>query len=361
MPHINFFGQASYQSDVFSFPSNPVFETPIIPKDQFRVQLDLVQQIYDGGRSKNLRKAETARVQSEQESILVNLYSIKGHINQLYFGAMIYQENLQILRTLRRDLIEQEKVIRSGVHNGVLMPSVLDNFKKQILITDQEILSADIEREALLEMLSKWIEEAIDPDTELQPPPASLPVDELTIRRPEISFLQSQHDYLEAMKNVSTVTRHPNISAFAQGGFGRPNPLNWLENEVADFYMVGVRMNWNIFDYGNAKREREIHSANQLIIASELERFEDQVETQMIQEKSDISKLERLIAKDTELLHLQQNIVERSFSQLNNGVITATDYLSELNEKTKLEINKKIREIQLIQSHYDRMNTSGNL
>jgi len=361
LPQFNLSGQATYQSDVFSFPSNPVLETPIIPKEQYRIQIDLVQNIYDGGRSKNQKRAETARLKSENQSVRVDLYQIKSTVTRLYFGALLYQENLKILANLRAELEDQQKVLESRVRNGVIIPTVLDNFNKQILRTDQEILTSKLEKESLLELLEKWIDEDIDQDAKLQLPEISLERSKVDIQRPELEYLRSRNDYLEAMKNLSTVKRHPGINVFAQGGIGNPNPLNWLDTEFSDFYMVGIRMHWNIIDYGNAKREREIHTANQIITQSKIEHLEDQIDKQLIQENAEAEKLRQLINKDDEILSLQTKIVQRSFSQLNNGVITATDYLTELNERTIIEINRKIHQIQLLQSNYNWLNTSGNL
>ena len=361
LPALFINGQASYRSDVFSFPNNPIFESPIIPKDQFRVTLDLNQKIYDGGLTKNKKIAETARLLSESKVVEVELYEIKTTISGLFFSALISQENLTILRNLLNDLNEQQRIINSQVKNGVILKSASNNFKKQSLTTEQQILSMEFDQAAILNMLAKWIGEEVNSSDKFEVPTQTISTDGYEINRPEIDLLETQNIYLESMKNLSAVSRKPIIWAVAQAGVGQPNAYNFLDVDVSDFYYVGIKMSWQLFDYGNAKREQSILAANQAIVNSKKEYLEKNIDIQLIKEYAEIQKLRKLLDKDEEIIHLQNEIVESAFSQVRNGVITSTDYLSELNAKTQLELTRQIHLVQLKQTEYNCLNISGNL
>ncbi len=354
-------GLASYQSDVFSFPNNPLFESPIIPKDQYRLTLDVSQKIYDGGMTKNKKIAESARIMTESQAVEVDLYEIKATISKLFFSALIYQENIQILQMLLVDLHDQQSIINAQVQNGVVLKSASNAFKKQILSTEQQILSAKLEQQAILDMLSKWIGEEVNTSSELELPVAEISIYENAIKRPEIKLLETQNRYLESMKNMSSVSTRPMLWAVAQAGLGQPNAYNFLETEVSDFYFVGLKLSWQLFDYGNAKREKNIYAANQAIVNSKKDFVEDNINNQLTKEYAEVNKFGELLEKDEEILNLQNDIVESAFSQLKNGVITSTDYLSELNTKTQLKLTRQIHMIQLKQSEYNCLNISGNL
>lgn len=354
-------GQASYQSDVFSFPNNPVFESPLIHKEQFKVTLDINQKIYDGGLTKNSKIAESARIMVDVKSAEVDLYAIKSTISGLFFSSLIYQENLSILQNLLDDLNEQQRIINSQVENGVILKSASNNFKKQVLTTEQQILSLELEQEAVLSMLAKWIGEDVNSSHEFELPARSISAEGYDINRPEIQMLETQNIYLESMKNLSTVSRKPIFWAVAQAGVGQPNAYNLLEVDVSDFYYVGVKMSWQLFDYGNSKREKSIYAANQAIVSSKKEYLEDNIEIQLTKEYAEVQKLKKLLDKDEEIIQLQGEIVESAFSQVKNGVITSTDYLSELNSKTQLQLTRQIHLVQLKQTEYNCLNISGNL
>ena len=361
LPAIFVNGQVSYQSDVFSFPNNPIFDSPIIPNEQFRVTLDVSQKIYDGGLRKNKKIAETARIMTDSKSVEVDLYEIKATISGLFFSALIYQENISILKNLLDDLNEQQRIIDSQVRNGVILKSASNNFKKQVLTTEQQILSMELEQEAILSMLGKWIGEEVNSSDEFEVPKNVLSVNGYEINRPEIQLLETQNIYLESMKNLSTVSRRPMIWAIAQAGIGQPNAYNFLEVDVSDFYYIGLKASWKLFDYGNAKREKSIYAANQAIVNTKKEYLEDNIDIQLTKEYAEVNKLKELLEKDKEIIDLQSEIVESAFSQVRNGVITSTNYLSELNTKTQLELTRQIHLVQLKQTEYNCLNISGNL
>ena len=354
-------GQASYQSDVFSFPNNPIFESPIIPKEQFRVTLDVNQKIYDGGLTKNKKAAESARIMTDLKSVEVDLYEIKTTVTKLYFSALLYQENIKILETLLKELSDQQKLIVARVKNGVILSSASSEFKKQILETEQKLMTAQLEQRALLDMLEKWVGEPIGDSNELIIPSSRALNLEYEINRPEVHLLETQHSYFESMKNLSEVKRRPTFWAVVQAGLGQPNAYNFLETDVSDFYFVGLKMSWHLFDYGNNNREKSIYAANQAIVDTKKEYLKDNIEIQLSSELAEVNKLKTLLQKDEEILDLQKEIVNSSFSQFSNGVITSTDYLTQINSKTQLELNRQLRMIQLIQAEYNCLNISGNL
>ena len=361
LPSFYINGQASYQSDVFSFPNNPIFESPIIPNEQFKVTLDVNQKIYDGGLTKNKKIAESAKILTDVQSVEVDLYEIKTTISSLYFSALIYQENIKILKNVLEVLRDQQKVIDSQVINGLILKSALTEFKKQILSTEQQILSLSMDQQAMLNMLGKWVDEDIDTSDKLEVPNVQIDPDNYEINRPEVRLMETQNIYFESLKNMSSVKRRPSIWAIAQAGFGQPNAYNFLETDVADFYYVGLRLSWHMFDYGNAKRERSIYEANQAIVNAKKEFLLDNIDLKLTKEYAEVNKIKELIDKDEELVSLQGEIVESSFSQVQHGVITTTEYISQLNSKTQLELIMQLHKIQLVQAVYNCLNISGNL
>jgi hypothetical protein len=54
-----------------------------------------------------------------------------------------------------------------------------------------------------------------------------------------------------------------------------------------------------------------------------------------------------MILKDDEIIALRKKITSTFGAQLDNGIVTATDYLVELNAETHAHLNKQIHIIQL--------------
>ena len=359
-PKVNLAAQASYQSDVFSFPENPFLSTPIIPKDQYRVALELNQPIYDGGMVRNRKAAESARISAEQAGTQAELYSVRTSVSRLYFAVLMQESHLKILDATRHELNEQQAAIEAGIRHGVLLPSNASRFQKTILGLEQQILEAQLERSALLELLGKWIGQDI-PETAVLIDPEGIGDLPHTFNRPELRIYDRQVDYYEALKGLSAVPHRPQLAIFAQAGFGQPNPLNWLETEFSNFYMAGIRLQWNLLSYGQLRREQDMQSAHQLIAANRRQLFTDDLERKLVQQRTEIDKLAALLQKDSELIGLQQGIAGTSFAQLQNGIIQSADYLSERTELTRLEISRELHRIRLLEAQYRWLDLTGNL
>ncbi|MCJ7757514.1 MAG: TolC family protein, partial [Gillisia sp.] len=61
----------------------------------------------------------------------------------------------------------------------------------------------------------------------------------------------------------------------------------------------------------------------------------------------EISKMEALIDADKEIIILREKVLKSATSQLKNGVITSSEYLTEFNSLYESMIDQKLHEIQL--------------
>ena len=66
-----------------------------------------------------------------------------------------------------------------------------------------------------------------------------------------------------------------------------------------------------------------------------------------------------MIESDTELISLRKRITASAESQYQNGTITATDYMNELNSERQAMINYEIHKINLAMARIEYMNISG--
>jgi len=78
------------------------------------------------------------------------------------------------------------------------------------------------------------------------------------------------------------------------------------------------------------------------------------------QQNNDMIKLEKLIQIDEKLIELRVRIKNTAKSQLDNGVITANDYIRELNAEDQAKQNRSVHQIQLLMTQYSQQVTTGN-
>lgn len=346
LPKLNINAKASYQSDVTEIPidfGEQSFES--VDKDQYRATLDVEQLIFNGGRINARKKLTDIELQSQAQEVRITLYQIKKRINNYYFGILQLREQLQLLDSKATVLADRVKEIESQVKYGTALPAAENVLKAEILKVNQQQDEVESELNTALKSLSAYIAKPVDTTTILE-----LPEQEMVFQtegsRPEITFFKLKEQELDQNKELLSKSLYPNVYGFAQGGYGKPG-YNFLDNSFQDFYMVGVKLNWNVFDWGKVKEQKKSIDISKDLINAERETFNFNNNIELEEAQMRIDKIQKMLVKDSEIIALREDIVETSNSQLNNGVITPSDYLTEFNNLYEAKINQQLHKIDL--------------
>lgn len=361
LPKISLNGQVSYQSDVTKITiDNPFFNVPDPPKDRYQLTLDVRQLLYDGGSTGSQEEIELKQQYIENQKLEVSLFSLKQKINDLYFSVLLLQEKKRVNETAYNDIKARISELESKVRNEVITASSLYALQAQLLQLEQDISAIDADRTASLRMLSELLGEPLPDDAVL-----SLPSDygddfDITVGgRPEYKLFELQQNQMNSYSNLVSSRIIPKFSLFGQAGYGKPG-LNMLEDKFRPFYMVGLNMNWNFINWGYDRNEKQIYEVNKNIIQSQRETLDKNLKVTLEKYKSDIQKYSSLLEKDGEIIRLRERIVASSYSQMQNGTITSTTYLTEVNNRIQSEILYETHKIQLVQSKINFLTTKGS-
>jgi outer membrane protein TolC len=208
-------------------------------------------------------------------------------------------------------------------------------------------------------MLGLFIHQEVDERTSLTKPVLAPTTDEKALARPELSLYNFQSQLLSAQYQLNNTRVLPRVSLFVQGGYGKPG-LNMLLNQFDTYYIGGIRFNWNLSGFYNSKRDHQLLDINLQSVSLQKEAFVFNTNLSLRQQNNDLNKLRELIRVDEQLIELRTRIKTTSKSQLENGVITANDYLRELNAEDQAKQNLSLHQIQMIMTHYNYQVTSGN-
>ena len=357
LPKIDLNAQTTYQSDVTGLPIPLPNVTPL-NKDQYRATLDVNQLIYNGGLIDSNVKLKEIQTQTQQQQLAVNLYSIKTRINQLYFSILLAQERQLILTSKQEQLLSKIKEVKSGVKFGVLLPTSEHVLEAENLKIKQQLRENELDKIRLLSNLSGLIFTPLDDKTILEKPVVSVSKD-ATILRPEIQLFDLQNQQIVSSKEIATKNKLPKINAFGTAGYGNPG-LNMLNNSFQTFYMVGLKANWNVWDWDKTKKDNASLSVSESIIATEKETFLLNTHLQLQEIQIEIDKLNEAIQTDQEITNLRESVAKSSDAQLKNGVITSSDYLVEFSNLYESKINQKTHQIQLALAKANYQLIKGN-
>ncbi len=360
LPQLNLNAQATYQSEGTKIDVPiPGFNVSGSPLDQYKVTMDINQVLFDGGTSAAQKKLTESSVNADLQQNETDLYKVNDQVTAIYFNTLLLQVSRELYTNMLSDLSAKEQKISSGVRNGILIQSDLDNLKVEILKTRQLIQEIELAHANSLWVLSDITGDSALVNAKLTIPDlVVLPNDSLN--RPELKFFDIQKEMLDGSKSISSTQRIPKLYAFSQLGYGRPG-LNMLKDDFQPYYIVGLKFQWNIWDWKKTSREKSIYSVQQEMIDSKKEWYIRNVNISGNNELTRMKQLENALGTDEEILGLRKNITVQSEKRLEQGVLTMTDYLTDYNAEVKAGLQLETHKIQLIQSKANYLIIKGIL
>ncbi len=362
LPSVYFNGQASYQSDVTKvpIPPTPQFAIEPIDKDWYKLNIDLSQMIWDGGYASAMKKAENSNLELSNGKNDIKLYNIKERVIKLFFSALLLRDNISVLEITAKNIDEQISDGQKAVDNGIMLVADLNALKVEKYLLEQSIIKTAEDAKGILGALSQLTGENISDINKLEKP-ATININTGFVNnRPDFKLLTLQQNRLETLKNISSAKRMPKIVAFGQAGYGRPG-YDMLNNNFDTYFMIGMKLNWKIYDWNKTKHEKQILSIQNNIIDLEKERINQNLKAELEKQKAQIDKFEKLIKSDAQIMDLQRTVVEKASAQLKNGTVTPTSYLLEVNKLAKIEMQEKAHKLQLLYAKYMYITLTGNL
>lgn len=350
LPRIQAGAQVTWQSDVFGLPINsPFFEVPQVPKDQYKLSVDVAQRIWDGGTDRILHQQRDLERSLAVAQTDVDVFSLREIVTDLYFKTLLLQENEAILTAARTDLQARLKQTEAAVAEGTALRTSADQIRIQMLKTEQQINATHADRQALTEVLAKWIGREKS-DFQLVTPAQLSTAASLNTDRPEYQLFNLQQKTFQLQKERLALGLQPRVEAFAQGGVGRPNPFNFFETGFEPFILVGLRAVWTPVDWGNKRREAQVFDIQMKNVEAQRQFFDQRLEASTLKDQQDAAKWTAQLAQDDAIIALQTDIIRRADAQVENGVMTTTDYLAQVNLLTQAQLTRKAHEVQAAQA-----------
>jgi outer membrane protein TolC len=361
LPALTINGQATYQSDVTNFPFKipiPGFTLPNYSKDQYKIYGEVDQSIYDGGIIKNQKQTAVVNEAISQQNLEVELYALYDRVNQLYFGVLLVDEQLKQNNLLKKDIQNGLDKVKAQVTNGIAYRSSADELSAQLLQAEQSRIELQTTRKAYMDMLGLFVNLSLDTTTIIEKPSPPLLGD--SVSRPELSLYDYQKLNYDLQDKLLDAQLRPKFSFFLQGGYARPG-LNFLSNDFQWYYIGGIKLNWNLGSLYTLKNQRQILDINRKTVDIEKETFLFNTHITQNQQHGDILKYVELIKKDDAIIALRESVKNAASAQLENGVLSAHDYITQVDAEDQARQNIILHQVQLLQSQFNYQNTTGNI
>ena len=359
LPQVTVNGQATYQSDVTGFNvSFGGINIQAPDKDQYKVVGDLNQLVYDGGTIKEQKVAAQLNADVQQQQVEVELYQLKDRINQVYLGILFLDEEIKQADLTKQDILSGVKRVEVQVKNGVALKSGLNQLNAELLQNDQRTIELQESRKGLIRTLALFLNQPLNEETVVFEKPIVTVNLDSGIARPELNLYNYQSNLILQQKRLITTKNLPKVSLFAQGGYGKPG-LDFLKNESVWFYTGGVRFTWPFGGLYTIKKEKQQTEISKEMVDVQKETFILNTNTTLKKQQSEIEKYLQIAGRDEEIIDLREQVKKASLAQLENGVITADEYLRMVNEESQARQSLIIHQIQLLQAQINYQTTLG--
>lgn len=358
LPQLNINGQATYQSAVTAIPIKlPGLNIPALSKDQYKLYGELSQVLYDGGEMKQQKQLQKTDEAVNQQQLEADLYQLKDRVNQLFFGVILLDEQLKQNDLVIKDIQLGHDKIMASIKNGIAFRSNGDVIVAELLKNKQQTIELRASRKAYTDMLSLFVGKTVDDETVLvKPQPVTV---SSQINRPELLVYNEEDKNLDVQNKLLTAKTLPRLDLFFQGGMGRP-ALDLLSNNLSAYYIGGIRMSWSPSSFYTIKKERALIDINRQNLDVQKKTFLFNTNLTVKQQDANIGKYQQLLASDDEIIDLRTKVKNTAMAQLENGVISGNDFLSEVNDENQARQNKILHQVQLLMAQYTQQTTTGN-
>ncbi|MEO7925654.1 MAG: TolC family protein [Saprospiraceae bacterium] len=345
LPQVNFNLRATYQSEVPSFDFEG-FPQRVFPKDQYNFGMQVTQTILDGGLTNQQKATDKANTESEIQKNEVELFKVKDRIVQLYGNILLAVDNIDILRSYADEITNRHKKMESSVRNGIILQSDLDELDAEMLKTDQKTIEASSRLKTLCQVLSLFINQTVDENTKFEELPIADKITNQDILRPELTLFSMQQSLIDDRIKLSEIKTRPHLAAFGDGAYGRPG-FNFLNQKMRFYGLVGIRLTWNLNSLYTLTYDRNNFVLQQNMIDAQRDLFQLNLNATLLQQNGEIDKLQQMSQIDNAIIEKRKSVSKVKANQLDNGTITSSDYLSELNEEKQAILTQRMHEIQL--------------
>ena len=362
VPQISVGGQATLQSDVTEFPESfnnllalAGVDMKGLSHDQYKVQLDISQTIWDGGYSKVQREAVKAQAEVSRLTLDKDIDALKTRINQMYFGILVMEENIMTSLYMDTLMTANLEIVESAVRNGTALASDTDNIRVELLSLRQQRRQLESAVRTYKDMLAIMIGRRIE-DGEVFDKPEVVLVDTSLNKRTELLLFDARIREIELQKKMLDVAVMPKFAFFAQGWYGKPG-LNIFDDMVYDRMswngIAGITFKWNISGFYTRKNDLRSIDLSQRSVELQRDAFKWNSDLQQTQIQNEIDRMYEMKASDDEIVRLRESVRKVSESKYRNGIITVNDLLRDIMNENKAKVERSRHELELLRNIYD--------
>jgi len=364
-PAISVLGQTQYQSDVPTPPpflpgGQPLF---VPPKDTYDISVRVDQRIFDPGASARLALAHADLAES-QARVRTSLYGLRSEVNEAFFSAALLQEQLGALAATLDDLDARLREMSARVRAGAALAGEAAAIEATLLQQRQRADELRASRAVAFARLAVLTGRAIADDAAVALPELTTAVAsargglERLRARPEYAQFDRSRDRATRQQELTAAQDKPQMSAYGRAGYAQPG-LNVIGDGFETYALGGLQLQWKAWNWGVSGREKQALALQRSIVDAEEASFTEMLRRAIQMDAATIDRLQTALAADDRIVALRESIQRAARLRIDEGVITAADYVDRETETLTAEFDRARHRVELAQAQARLLTTLG--
>jgi len=360
LPHGALSAQASWQNSATELPDvlagimeQQGVDYPGMRKDQYKVGIEVTQQIWDGGFSRAERSVARAATDVEHRRVDVQMHGLEERVEELYFSILLFDSRLARIAASSQLVDSILAQMRSLKANGVAMQSDCDCVEARLLSLRQQQVRMSAIRESYCRVLEIFIGRELSAvqlilpgETEIMPE---------TYKNSSMRLFDARLSAIDAEECRLKASLMPVLGAFAGAYYGYPGYNMFKSMQSRDFsfnFMAGVKLSWNfgmLYNRGNNLKKLDLKRAS---VEAERSTFLFNRSIEQSESEGQIRAMREQMEQDLQIVRLCRSVREAAQSQLRNGVIDTTTLLTRITDEELAENDMAMHRIELVKALY---------
>ncbi len=341
------------------FPSfNPQSEGSSSLEGKLISVVQLRQVIWDGGRTKNVKKLTEVDHDISRAELEVRFHDLENRVNEIYFGILLIQERIKQMELLIENLNKNKERVVAGKESGVAYQSDLDEIEVEILEAGQQLRELSYSRSAYVQMLSLLVGKEIPGSTTLDRPPGRVDPVSVGLSRPELTVFSRQRTKLEISDKMNKTGLNPTIGLLGFGTFITPG-VDFGLSQFDHILVAGLSVSWSIGGLYKRGNDRQLNVIHLQSLELEEESFRFTTDIALEEKEMELVKYQKLIEEDEKIIEIKTRLINSYRNKYENGIATMRDLLIQINNENLAKQSKILHEVQYLKTQYQIMHLKG--
>ena len=368
LPQVSASAQATYQSDVVSWPdqlksvyTSMGIDMKGLRKDQYKVGIDVSQVVYDGGAISSQKEIARRQGAVDEAQTEVTMYQVRRRVNEMYFGLLLLDKQIRLNGDLQTVLESNERKLKAMSEHGTAAESDYLSVKAERLNVRQQAGDLQSQRRSLAAVLSTFC--GIEVKNVEKPAPSATPSQQQSGLRPELRAIDAQLRLADAREQSLKAALMPKLSVFASGFYGYPG-YNMFEDMMSRKWslngMIGARLSWNIGALYTHKNDKAKIQLQRDMAETSRRVFLFNNNMEQMQQNENIARYRSMMKDDEEIIALRSSVRKAAESKLSHGIIDVNDLVKEINAENTARVRQTMHEIEMLKEIYELKFTTNN-